>query len=468
MNRSLLGLLAVSALVLAIVLVIGPSHEDGVSAGAPPTSTVTPTKLPDPGDTDGDGCSDQQENGPDEFLGGGRDFLNPWDYFNPSKDGYNRMDDVLGVIEHFSPGGLPPYDVQYDRSPGSPIWLTQAPTGRIDLDNIFAILWSWHHDCATAPPGPPPPASAGLAFSIGVHTGGSPADDCDTSGGPTTCILTPGAVFTLNYYLDSLPDGVSSYLALETSVVFNGVITEDVPNIVSRWPDCSAFTAFGVSGAGQEAAACSTGLFLPLPASTYTGLIATSDFTCDVDGQISLEHGEIDTALYEDSATLHIEGGGSKETLTIDCGVPGPTPTPTDTPTPTPTPTPKQPDGDGDGDTIPNSVDLDDDNDGCTDEQENGQDETLGGLRNPHNPHDFYDVLGPGAALPIDGVIDLPNDILGVIVRFSPSGGPPYDVQFDRGPSTGPNSWNMTAPDGVIDLPNDILGVILQFQHSCA
>ncbi len=25
----------------------------------------------------------------------------------------------------------------------------------------------------------------------------------------------------------------------------------------------------------------------------------------------------------------------------------------------------------------------------------------------------------------------------------------------------------MTAPDGVIDLPNDILGVIRQFNHSC-
>ncbi|MCH8008602.1 MAG: hypothetical protein IIC91_07025 [Chloroflexi bacterium] len=28
-------------------------------------------------------------------------------------------------------------------------------------------------------------------------------------------------------------------------------------------------------------------------------------------------------------------------------------------------------------------------------------------------------------------------------------------------------SYNMTAPDGIIDLPNDILGVILQFNHSC-
>ncbi|MCI0855294.1 MAG: hypothetical protein J4N98_01290, partial [Chloroflexi bacterium] len=66
-----------------------------------------------------------------------------------------------------------------------------------------------------------------------------------------------------------------------------------------------------------------------------------------------------------------------------------------------------------------------------------------------------------------DGVVDLPNDILGVI-QHHPAGTLGYDVQFDRGPWTGPNSWNETqAPDGVIDLPNDILGVILQFQHSC-
>ncbi|MCH8009258.1 MAG: chromosome condensation regulator RCC1 [Chloroflexi bacterium] len=112
-------------------------------------------------------------------------------------------------------------------------------------------------------------------------------------------------------------------------------------------------------------------------------------------------------------------------------------------------------------------LDFDADGDGCLNKIELGTDETLGGLRNPDNPWDFYDVLGPGAALPTDGVIDLPNDILGVILHFSPSGAAPYDVNFDRGPSSGPNAWNMTAPDGVIDLPNDILGVILQFNHRC-
>jgi len=28
--------------------------------------------------------------------------------------------------------------------------------------------------------------------------------------------------------------------------------------------------------------------------------------------------------------------------------------------------------------------------------------------------------------------------------------------------------WDMTAPDGVIDLPNELLGVIQQLGHSCA
>ena len=129
-------------------------------------------------------------------------------------------------------------------------------------------------------------------------------------------------------------------------------------------------------------------------------------------------------------------------------------PTPMATITPTPTPT-KQPDpGDTDGD-------------GCSDQRENGPDETLGDRRDYKNPWDFYDVLGPGVVLPIDGVIDLPNDILGVVQHFAPTGAAPYDVQFDRGPQTGQNVWNISGPDGVIDLPNDIIGVILQFNHSC-
>ena len=72
------------------------------------------------------------------------------------------------------------------------------------------------------------------------------------------------------------------------------------------------------------------------------------------------------------------------------------------------------------------------------------------------DPYDWYDVNQ-------DGVIDLFTDILGVINHYSLDGSPPYDVTYDRGPSAGPNVWNMTAPDGVIDLFTDILGVIQQY-----
>ena len=73
-------------------------------------------------------------------------------------------------------------------------------------------------------------------------------------------------------------------------------------------------------------------------------------------------------------------------------------------PFPLPLPT-KQPDpGDTDGD-------------GCSDVLENGPDETLGGLRDWLNPHDFYDVLGGGGGPP-DQFIDLTNDIFGVIQQY--------------------------------------------------
>ena len=78
------------------------------------------------------------------------------------------------------------------------------------------------------------------------------------------------------------------------------------------------------------------------------------------------------------------------------------------------------------------------------------------------------DIVGPNGGPP-DGVIDLPNDILGVIQHQGSAPGPPYDVQYDRGPATGAISWNGTgSPDGVIDLPNDTLGVIAQNNHSCS
>jgi hypothetical protein len=88
------------------------------------------------------------------------------------------------------------------------------------------------------------------------------------------------------------------------------------------------------------------------------------------------------------------------------------------------------------------------------------------GHRDPFNPNDYYDV-----SVPRDGVIDLSNDILGVILNYTPGGyagdggGSPPKINFDRPGVMAGNAGhaNRGSPDHVIDLSNDILGVILQY-----
>ncbi len=131
-----------------------------------PTSTVTntptPTKQPAPGDTDGDGCPDADENGPDEFLGGRRDYRNPWDYFNPTNDGLNRIDDVLAVVDHyFLREGEPGYDGgKYDRSYVGPNdWNLGPPDGQVLVDDVLHAVKSYFHDCGEGVVKPTPTAT---------------------------------------------------------------------------------------------------------------------------------------------------------------------------------------------------------------------------------------------------------------------------------------------------------------------
>jgi len=112
---------------------------------AHPATEYTPTLasaqidcLPD---DDGDGCSNaaEQQTAPGSELSGGlRDDLDPNDYFNPSGDGQNRVDDILLVVQAYFDDdddgnpGLPPYEPGYnpatDRSnmAGSPNRGTRA------------------------------------------------------------------------------------------------------------------------------------------------------------------------------------------------------------------------------------------------------------------------------------------------------------------------------------------------------
>ncbi|MCH7488626.1 MAG: hypothetical protein IIB23_03255 [Chloroflexi bacterium] len=127
---------------------------------------------------------------------------------------------------------------------------------------------------------------------------------------------------------------------------------------------------------------------------------------------------------------------------------------------------------DTDGDGTPDAADADDDNDGCTDEQELGPSEALGGLRNPKNFWDFFDPN-------MDGSVSL-QDVLEVLARFGAMGDPDidplsepppppaYHTRFDRtGAGPGDNPWQSGPPDGVISL-RDFLALLAQFGHTCA
>ncbi|MCI0890224.1 MAG: hypothetical protein J4O04_05400 [Chloroflexi bacterium] len=248
---------------------------------------------------------------------------------------------------------------------------------------------------------------------------------------------------------DAIP--VSGYIAAIAWVHYDSQGLVDKKNTAALWPDCDPPTFFTIQDAGVNGAfaACTTSLLPPQPPSFHNGDLYSFSLTCTNSASTNniqlLPQGDpvagTEGALFIEHTTgnqIVPSVGG----ITVNCAA-----KPPKLPHP----------GDSDGD-------------GCSDQQENGPDETLGGQRDYLNPHDFYDVAGdpnpPQNGAP-DGVVDLPNDILGVILHH-PAGPMGYDVQFDRGTWTGPNSWNDTqGPDGVIDLPNDILGVIEQFNHSC-
>jgi hypothetical protein len=126
-----------------------------------------PTPQPSPGDSDGDGCPDADESGSDEMLGGQRSYLNPWDYFNPTNDGQNRVDDILAVVNQYfedeflpSPPDPPDtpnpnYDKKYDRTsiPGVTTeepWRLGPPNWQQRVDDILHAVNSYFHDCPTA------------------------------------------------------------------------------------------------------------------------------------------------------------------------------------------------------------------------------------------------------------------------------------------------------------------------------
>lgn len=102
-----------------------------------------------PGDQDGDGCPDMNEAGGNPVTGGGRDFLNPWDYFDPTGDGKQRIDDINLVNQHYYiDQGNPNYTMATDRTfLGPDLWDLGPPNGLQRIDDIINAVRQYFHDC---------------------------------------------------------------------------------------------------------------------------------------------------------------------------------------------------------------------------------------------------------------------------------------------------------------------------------
>jgi len=101
-----------------------------------------------PGDTDGDGCPDTNEQNTtpgSQTTGGLRDYLNQYDYFNPTNDGLNRVDDILRVVVDY---GIDPGKPSTDRSwIGPDDWDLGIGDGLHRMDDVLAIVKQYFHDC---------------------------------------------------------------------------------------------------------------------------------------------------------------------------------------------------------------------------------------------------------------------------------------------------------------------------------
>ena len=101
-------------------------------------------------DTDGDHCGDLIETEPDPQFGGGRDPLNPWDFFDVTGDRAINLKDALDVLSYFGAppaSGEPALRDRYSPHPERP-WLTAEARNGVDLMDALTVLKSFGHFCA--------------------------------------------------------------------------------------------------------------------------------------------------------------------------------------------------------------------------------------------------------------------------------------------------------------------------------
>jgi hypothetical protein len=152
-----------------------PSQPPPDKSTPTPSMTSPPTATPTCTDTDGDTlcnaqdadddsdlCSDAAETGPNPALGGLRNPLSFWDFFDPSRDASVAGSDFFMLLARFGASGnpsinplsppapAPAYHTRFDRGAvvGEDPWDLGPPNASISGTDFFAVLAQFGHSCA--------------------------------------------------------------------------------------------------------------------------------------------------------------------------------------------------------------------------------------------------------------------------------------------------------------------------------
>ena len=148
---------------------------------------------------------------------------------------------------------------------------------------------------------------------------------CNSSTGPTSCVVAAGTQFTVRAILDNLAGLPGGYLGFQIRVNNSAGLTyQDRPGTGEFgsppfWPDCD-IPAENV-GVNTYLAACQILFGSP---STYTGLLMEVDYECPVSPSqetVTMVHGQpSDTVIADHEGSYVVPNGqGPNESLTIHC-----------------------------------------------------------------------------------------------------------------------------------------------------
>jgi hypothetical protein len=181
-----------------------------------------------------------------------------------------------------------------------------------------ALMLAWGHQAVRHAAAQVPAPGMDLSMAVEGVAG------CDTTGGNAVCYLAPGSDFTVDFSLNSLPNGYTGYSGFDVNITYTGVTTSGEPTS-TEWPDCGYPAHLHTPGVSVRWG-CAIGL--DTSPSMYTGLLSTLGFSCtDAESsgnKITMQNGGLATSINFNGEPA-AENEGTEE-LTINCGArPSPT-----------------------------------------------------------------------------------------------------------------------------------------------